>query len=89
MGVRKDVRAFLGEVTLLQQKLGVANDVTVAQGLIERLCAQGGGPDLSHVAGYIKGWYARGAVDSPFDAVEGWKRLVAAPRFWRQEHGPA
>ncbi len=84
IGSKRDVKQFLSELSELQQRLGVANDVRVAEDLTAQLLAREGSIALARAGGFICGWMAHAHETAPTDAADGWRRLRETPKFWRE-----
>jgi triphosphatase len=81
---KRDVKGYLADLAQMQQRLGVANDATVAQALTAQLVRGHPTAALVRIEGFIAGWLAHQWGDAPPDAEEGWRRLRSAPKFWRE-----
>lgn len=80
---------FIGHMKGLQDLLGVMNDVSVTQGLLDDLLAQSRDHDALMYAGGLIGWRAcefRHLLER-FD--EYWEELVAAKHPWWKKHSGA
>jgi CHAD domain-containing protein len=75
----KQARRFLRRLSALQDELGLANDTTVARGLVASL-----GPGVPGWAvGAVEGFAAARAGRSRRHALDAWAALQDAPPFWR------
>ena len=82
----RDLDRYKAAVSRMQDLLGVLNDVTVAQHVVENLlAATEPGPRQRSAAlgaGEVLGWYARHARELEPRAVDAWEEFRAATPFW-------
>jgi inorganic triphosphatase YgiF len=76
------VRAFARAASELQDILGLANDVAVAEHLIARLDLKSD-PSLGFAAGAVVGWCGRSAHLDARTLHKAWKTFRKAAPFWR------
>ena len=79
---KTSVKAFRRRVKLLQEGLGLLNDVAVAETLMADLLARPGKDDLGRATGLVIGWHAHRVVAAEPELLRDWKAFEAAPRFW-------
>ncbi len=75
----KPARRFLRRLAALQEELGLANDVTVARGLVGSL----GGGVPAWAVGAMEGFAAARTGGARRHALEAWEELMGADPFWR------
>lgn len=75
----KGPKRFNRRLAALQEALGLANDAVVARDLAGRLEGKGAG---GFALGAVSGFAAGRAERSRLEALEGWRRLRKAERFW-------
>ncbi|MGB0669875.1 MAG: CHAD domain-containing protein [Rhodospirillales bacterium] len=79
-------QTFFAELKVLQDGLGVLNDVAVAEGLMATLCSRARGDDVKPVhlaAGLVVGWQAQVAAEKNKTLDRAWKRFKSAKPFWQ------
>ena len=74
----KAARRFLRRLAALQEELGVANDTTVARGLVGSL---GGVP--AWAVGALEGFAAGRTSHARKQSLQAWEELLEADPFWR------
>jgi CHAD domain-containing protein len=74
----QETRRYLRRLARLQDALGLANDATVARGLVLGLGARG------WVLGLVEGFALAQAADSREMALDAWDRWRKAGRFWQE-----
>ena len=76
------VEIFTGGLKRLQDDLGEANDVRVAQDIVAEL-ARSGGPTIAHAGKIVLDWHKRRLAGREPKTREHLRRLLAAEPFWR------
>lgn len=76
----KTVRRFLERLARLQQRLGEANDASVASGLLAELGGQGG--RHGYAVGLVEGFAAGTAAQSREHVMESWDKFRRQGGFW-------
>jgi inorganic triphosphatase YgiF len=78
-GGRGKVRRYQETVSVLQDVLGVHNDVVSARRLLD-----GSPPETERVSGFILGWLARESSLADDRLFAAWKKFKETDVFWRQ-----
>ena len=84
---KKQTKAYIATMKRLQNALGAANDVAVAEDLTQSLVksVRRGSKDsfaLQSGAGKILGWHSRAAADAEADIVDLWRGFAKSEPFW-------
>ncbi len=77
---RRRSRRFLERLEAVQDQLGLANDVTVARGLVASLAAETG----DWASGLAEGWTLARARHARARAAEAWGELLGGRPYWNQ-----
>lgn len=85
---KKQTRSYISSMKRLQNALGAANDVAVAEDLVQSLVksVRRGTKEsfaLQSGAGKILGWHSRAAADAEIDMLELWQNFAGRKPFWR------
>lgn len=83
---RKPARRFAAAAADVQDLLGHANDLAVAEQQVDRLigaCPPGQQKAVTLAAGTIVGWHAREMVEAEPRIEAAWRRFVGSGRFWK------
>ncbi len=85
---KKKTQSYIASMKRLQNALGAANDVAVAEELTQSLVrsVRRGTKEsfaLQSGAGKILGWHSRAAADAEIDMVDLWQTFAGGQPFWR------
>jgi CHAD domain-containing protein len=83
---RRQVVPYLAAMKLLQDQLGLNNDVEVARGLLKKAPKRANGKerrDIAYAAGLVIGWHSHISDHREQGALKAWDRFVARQPFWR------
>lgn len=78
---RKTARAYLRALSEMQDGMGAFNDMAVANMLLDRIDADGGGA-ATRASGFVRGWFAHAAREGGAHAEKSEKRLKELEPFW-------
>jgi CHAD domain-containing protein len=76
----KATRRFLQRLTRLQQRLGEANDASVASGLLAELGGEGG--RHGYAVGLVEGFAAGSTLPAHERTMQAWDKFRRQPAFW-------
>jgi CHAD domain-containing protein len=83
---RKRVKAYLGHMAELQDRLGYLNDTEVAEGLVQELIADAPirqRTELAFAGGLVIGWKSERAQKEWNKLIKLWPEFVERPVFWK------
>lgn len=84
---RKAARSYMAALAVLQERLGLLNDVHVARGLVDDLITATparGRAGLAYAGGLVVGWRARAAAREWKRVVRAWPAFARRAPFWRE-----
>ncbi|HIJ39110.1 MAG TPA: CHAD domain-containing protein, partial [Rhodospirillaceae bacterium] len=70
---------------LVQDRLGLLNDIAVARQILQRQADENGTVQSSWVAGMIAGWHSAQTKELLRQAALDWKGYARLPRFWTED----
>lgn len=82
---RRKVVPYTDTLKTLQDRLGVANDLTVARGILERVADDAHGKErarLSFAAGLVIGWNSRRGENDELLLMKAWQAFSTRAPFW-------
>lgn len=80
---KRKARRLLKNVSRMQDLLGYANDVAVAEQLLQaRAVAESADQSVAHAVGYVIGWHTARAEQAWKEARAAWDQLKGSPHPW-------
>ena len=78
---RRKAKSYAGNISALQDILGVHNDVVGARPFLQKK-TEAANPAVERASGFMLGWYARGAAIADAELRSSWKTFREAHTFW-------